>query len=46
MDRVKNDLKRTDRTVVIDDVDDRDRWKILVEAAFACKAKKKNVINY
>jgi len=32
MDRVKNDLKGTDQTVVIEDADDRDRWRVLVEA--------------
>jgi len=31
MDRVKNDLKRTDQTVVKEEADDRDRWRVLVE---------------
>jgi len=33
MDRVKNYLKRTDQTVVIEDADDRDRRRVLVETA-------------
>jgi len=34
MDRVKNDLIRIDETaVVIEDADDRNRWRDVVEAA-------------
>jgi len=31
MDCVKNDLNRTDQIVVIENADDRDRWRVLVE---------------
>lgn len=33
MDRVKNYLKRTDQTVVIEDADDRNRRRVLVVTA-------------
>jgi len=41
MARVKNDLKRTHQSVVIDDADDRDRWSLNRSCATTLKLKKK-----